>query len=400
MSNRSASNRNESTLSLIIAVGLLAMMGGALIGPVLEAVGTHFSVQKERVGLIFVTYGLTALLSLPFLGFLTDRIGRKKVLIPSLLLYGTAGVSCIFAPSFNSLLFARALQGIGIAGMAPITITLIGDFYGGLEKIRAMGTFSGLLAVGGVVAPLLGGGLADISWQLPFAIYFISIPLAIVVWIWLPAPQISRISLKEYLDPIKASLTNVRTLAILFSNFLAFFLLYTIVTYIPLFLFENYGISRTLAGIFLAMQGVTVALVSIKADRIVEKIPQAGAICIGFLITGLSLFFMPLSLPLGLIAVPLGVFGAGRGLIQPQINSIVTEVAPTGRLGGIVSIYNMMKYGGQMSAPLLLGFVLAYGGYNAVFEVAGIISLIAFGVALVGCGSERRRRTITEVKSR
>lgn len=276
--------------------------------------------------------------------------------------------------------------------MAPVTITLIGDFYRGLEKTKAMGALSSALAIGGVAAPLIGGSLADINWKLPFLIYSLSIPLAVVVWAWLPSPEKGiTTSLREYLRPIKSSLSNVRTLAILFSNFLTFFLLYTIVTYVPLLLSREYGASGTIAGALLAAQGAAVALVAMQSDSIVKSITQTGAICLGFLIAGISLFFVPSGLPLALVILPLGIFGAGRGFIQPQINTVVTDVAPEGRLGGLVAIYNFMKYAGQMSAPLILGWLLAIADFSAVFQISGILSLIAFALILKECISEERK---------
>lgn len=383
--------QKDSKLRLIIGVGLLVVIGGALIGPVLPSIVKAFKISESDVGLVLGVFGLSALFSLPLIGFLIDRVGRKKVLVPTLILNGIAGFACIFAPNFGFLLLARALQGIGVAGMAPVTITLIGDFYGGLGKVKAMGAFSGVLAIGGVGAPLIGGILADISWKLPFSIYLISVPFAFIIWKWLPEPKKSHsISPKEYFEPIKESLKRVETIGILFANFMSFFLLYTIVTYVPLLLSQNYGTSGTVVGIFLSVQGVAVALTALKADVVVKTIPRVGAICLGFLITGVALLFIPTGIPLLLIALPIGVFGVGRGLIQPQINSTITDVAPRGRLGGLTSAYNIMKYAGQMSAPFALGLLLTFGGYALVFQVAGILSLIGFGLVLKSCATEKR----------
>ncbi|MFB6216207.1 MAG: MFS transporter, partial [Candidatus Aenigmatarchaeota archaeon] len=82
--------------------------------------------------------------SFPFMGFLTDRYGRKKVLIPALFINGIAGSICAIAPNFSVLLAARVVQGIGIAGMAPMALILIGDHYGGSERASAMGSLSSI----------------------------------------------------------------------------------------------------------------------------------------------------------------------------------------------------------------------------------------------------------------
>lgn len=383
-----------SVLTLIIAVGLLIVFGGALIGPVLSTLLKTFPVTESDVGQVLGVYTLAAALALPVLGYLTDKIGRKKVLVPSLLINGLAGLACAFAPNFQFLLTARAIQGIGMAGMAPVSLVLIADFFSGLEKVEAMGKYSSMLAVAGVVAPFLGGVLAEISWKLPFLLYSFSIPLAIIIWIWLPSPKREETApLKKYLKPFKKALKDPSTLGILFSNFLMFFLLYTIVTFIPILLSQNYGVSETVIGSFLAIQGLAVAIVSAKADTIAKVIPKMGAICVGFLVAGIPLFLLPVELPLLLLGVPIALFGIGRGLVQPQINTLVTDKAPEGRTGGLVSIFNIMKYSGQTAAPLALGVVLTLGGFKAVFWTAGTMAIVAFALALTNCAGGKREDT-------
>lgn len=363
-------------LSLTLAVGLLGMMGGALIAPALPALMGPFRVDEGSVGLVLGFYALTTAMALPFMGFFIDRFGRKQVVIPSLLLNGIAGPLCAIALNFPTLLLLRALQGIGIAGMAPVALTLIGDFYGGLERTKAMGMFSSTLAVGGILAPIIGGTLASLSWKFPFLVYFVSIPLAFAIWIWLPSLKKGRSrSLGEYLKPFKDALKNVRVSGVLLSNFLAFLLLYTIVTFLPILLVQRYGISEALVGILLSIQGIAVALIALQSDKIVNLISKPGIVCIGFLVSGVCLLALSLELPMILVVLPLAIFGLGRGLIQPQINTLVTEVAPEDRLGGLVSIYNIMKYIGQMSAPVILGSVIAFTNIQAAFLISGILGI-------------------------
>ncbi|MBS3815832.1 MAG: MFS transporter, partial [Hadesarchaea archaeon] len=109
----------------------------------------------------------------------------------------------------------------------------------------------------------------------------------------------------------------------------------------------------------------------------------AGLICIGFLITGISLLILPMGLNLVLIGSFLGIFGIGRGLIQPQINALVTEAAPQNLLGGLVSIYNIMKYAGQMAAPITLGWVITFASIEFAFWVSGTLGISAFVIAFL-----------------
>jgi len=219
---------------MILAVALLGMMGGSLMGPVLPALSDHFGVGGGRVGLVITFYAAATALSFPLMGYLTDRYGRKVVLIPALIINGVAGILGALAPSFSFLLFARIIQGIGIAGMAPMALILIGDLYGGKKRAAVMGRLSSTRSGGGMIAPLLGGALASLHWSFPFLVYALTLPLAGILWIWFPFPnKKADISIGEYLKPLKEAGKGTDVQAVLLLNFLSFFLVYAVVTFIP-----------------------------------------------------------------------------------------------------------------------------------------------------------------------
>lgn len=373
---KTAKPEKRSTLPLILAVALLGMMGGSLVGPVLPAISDHFGVGGGSVGLVITVYAAATAISFPLMGFLTDRYGRKVVLIPALLLNGAAGIFAALAPSFPLLLVARMIQGVGIAGMAPMALILIGDLYSGKEKADAMGKLSSIRSSGGMVAPLLGGGLASLSWSFPFFVYTLSIPLAGILWFWFPFPDKRElISLGRYMKPLMEAGKERGVQAVLIFNFLSFFLLYTVVTFIPQHLASQFGVSEGLTGVFLAVQAVATITLAMQSGKFVELVRKKYLIGSGFLISGLGFLLLPARGALLWIALSLFMFGMGRGLFQPQINTLVTKVAPKGRLGGVSSVNNIAKYVGQMSAPIALGLIQTYFDFTMVFFVSGAIGI-------------------------
>lgn len=374
----------RSTLPLILAVGLLGMMGGALMGPVLPALSKQFGVDGGTVGLAITFYAAGSAISFPFMGFLTDRYGRKHVLIPSLLINGVAGILCIMAPSFQFLLIARAFQGVGIAGMAPMALILIGDLYSGTKRAGAMGSLSSTRAAGGVIAPLLGGTLASLNWNFPFVVYTISIPLAVILWFWFPFPDKGGSeSVREYLKPMGRVVKNPRVQAVLLLNFLSFFLVYTVVTFIPQRLANEFGVSEAFTGVFLSVQAFATISLAMQSGKLVKIIQKKYLIAVGFLVSGTGFVILPIRGVLLWIAFSLMMFGLGRGLSQPQINTLVTEVAPEGRLGGVASVNNIARYAGQMASPFLLGIIRAQASFQMVFLTSGMIGVGTGLIALI-----------------
>lgn len=317
------------------------------------------------------------------MGFLTDRYGRRFVLIPALLLNGVAGILAGLAPGFPLLLGARALQGVGIAGMAPMALILVGDLYSGSEKSVVMGRLSSTRSGGGTFAPIIGGALASLNWCLPFLLYSLSIPLAAVMLFRFPWPNKSdRISLRDYMEPLKRAGKERGVQSVLLLNFFSFFLLYTVVTFIPQHLASEFGVSEALTGLFLAVQAVATIALAMQSGKLVEITQEKYLIGLGFLFSGIGFLLLPTGGVLLWIAFSLLVYGFGRGLYQPQINTLVTEVAPKGRLGGVSSANNIAKYSGQMAAPVILGVVKTFYGFTTVFFVSGVVGLVTGMITL------------------
>lgn len=114
-------------LLLVFGITLMVVMGVSSIMPILPDLARTFDMPMSSVGMVFMAFTLPGVVLTPLGGILADRIGRKKVLIPSLLLFAAGGVACAFAPSLPVLLACRFVQGIGAAPLGVLYTTIIGD---------------------------------------------------------------------------------------------------------------------------------------------------------------------------------------------------------------------------------------------------------------------------------
>jgi MFS family permease len=272
----------------------------------------------------------------------------------------------------------RFIQGIGIAGMLPIAMTMIGELYAGLERVNAMGKMSMTTGIGAVSAPLIGGFLATYGWNVPFLFYGLSIPLAIIVLFALPETNPPENRNKGGKSVITA-LASFRVLYTIMLSFAIFFLLYTMVIYVPFILKDNFGFTAAEAGLALGLEGMAMATIASRARSFSARYGKAKLLMAGFAITGIALGGLILADSLWQVLGLIFIFGAGFGMVQPQLNTLATQVAPPGMMGGIVSVFNIMKYAGQTAAPLILAVVLLYNGMQMVFATS---CAFAFFVAL------------------
>lgn len=362
-------------LPLICLVAFFAMSAGALLAPVLPFMIEPLGTTREAVGLILGMYTFSTALFMIVVSFVTDRVGRKKILVPCLLINGIAGVACYFSTDMTMLLALRFIQGIGIAGMLPIAMTMIGELYTGLDRVNAMGKMSMTTGIGAVSAPLIGGILASYSWNVPFLFYGLSIPLAVIIAFVLPEtnPHENR---NKGNNSIIRSLADLRILYTIILGFSIFFLLYTMVIYVPFILKDDYGFTSSQAGLALGLEGITMASISFRARSLSARFGKQKLLMAGFSMTGISLGSLIFASSLYQVLALLLVFGAGFGMVQPQLNTLATQVAPPGMMGSIVSVFNIMKYAGQTAAPLLLAVILLYNNLQMVFATSCIFAFM------------------------
>lgn len=170
-------NRKLIEITLLLS-SMFTMMAGAIIAPALPQIERIFQDTDNIALLTRLILSMPAIFTAifaPIFGFLADKLGRRNLLLLSLLLYAIGGFSGFLLNDIYLILVGRALLGIAVAGIMTISSTLIGDYFTGSERNKFIGLQGAFMGFGGVVFVSIAGILADISWNLPFLIYLLSI---------------------------------------------------------------------------------------------------------------------------------------------------------------------------------------------------------------------------------
>ncbi|ABE53083.1 MFS transporter [Methanococcoides burtonii] len=364
-------------LSFLAATAFFAMAGGAILAPVLPQMVGPLGRMPHEVAQLMTVYTIsTAIFSL-VIGHFVDRVNRKTILVPCLVLNGLMGLLSFFATDLETLLVLRFVQGVGIAGMMSLVMLVIGDVYEGLDRVHSMGRISMAIAIGSVTAPLIGGGLATVGWNYPFLFYVLSLPFSLLMWMLLPETKNnSHHETARGLGEALRALKDIRIAYTVFLSFAIFFLLFSIIVYIPFMLKDIFGFAAKEAGLVLSIQGIAIILVASTIKRIASKFSLPVLIGSGLFLMATSIFLISFSVQLPVLFLLLLVFGAGFGLTQTSTDTQIIQIAPLRSKGGVLSIYNTMKYLGQSAAPITLGIILLYFGLQAVFILSGIFGLL------------------------
>jgi len=380
-------------LYLLLATAAVAPLDVNAIGPALPAIADAFGVSSARSGLVITAFAVPGALLAPVVGMYADRLGRRRVIVTCLLLYGLAGVTVTLATGLWQVLVLRAVQGsVGGSILASLSLALVGDYYDGPQRNAVMGVVSAGISFSAAAAPVLGGALATLSWDAPFYLYGSSVVVAALAYRYLDGSSTGSESgagapgdhagAYAYLRAAAGSLPARDAVAVYGANFLGFALFYGgVLTAVP-FLLEGYGFDTGQTGTLITSAMMVSAVVAVFNGRFARHVSNLGLIAAGVVAYALGLVGVWAAGSAVGTLVALGVFGAGHGLVLPSVASALSALAGPEFRGGVMSLRTSVIFGAQAVAPPLFTLpVTELGvGYDLPLAVAGV------GAALAAAG--------------
>lgn len=308
---------DSPTVRIVFVSTLLAPLGVPLVSPTLPVVRDTFGVSEVTASLLISAYFVAGIVLSPFIGALADRLGRRLVLAASLVVFGLAGGVIVVAPSFTTVLLVRIVQGTASAGIFVATVTIIGDTFEDAQRNAVLGINTAVLSVGAAIFPVVGGVLVAISWDAPYLLYLLAVPLGVLAWRVLEAPDggaaDGTISLDTgYARGVLAAVGTGSVLAMFLATFAAELLLFgAILTAVPFLLVGSYGLTpAVVGGVLLLSEGVSV-VVSAANGRFARRATNATLVAVGFvcLAAGLAVAWLATSV----LAIAAATGSSARG---------------------------------------------------------------------------------------
>jgi len=389
---KDASVLEETDYQLLLLATMFPILGTALVSPVLDSVIEPFGTSPARIGLMISFTTAPAIVLIPVAGVLADRYGRKLVLVGSLLAFGIGGASIVATTDFRVILGLRAIQGVGFAGLVPTITTSIGDMYDGAREATGQGLRMATNGLSGALFPLLAGALVAVAWQLPFLLYGLAIPVAVVVLLRFEEPTTSTGQRADegggdgpYLRSLLRVIRQRRALAILVARSLPVVVWIAMFTYNSLIVVRLIGGTAFEAGLLAAVGNFLFAIAGSQAGRLTARVGSrfypllVGNVALG---GGLAAVFYAPTVPVAILGI--AVAGTGFGLTLTLYRSMITNLAPQSLRGGVVSAGASLARIAATATPIAMGVVLGAleptMGFEAALRIAGL------GAAVVGGG--------------
>ncbi len=401
-----SSNKRTLDLAALASVPFIMVLGNSMLIPILPQIQQQLNITQIEVSLIITLFSISAALAIPFSGFLSDRYGRKKIIIPSLILFALGGIIAGGAgwflenqTAYWTMLGGRTVQGIGAAGTAPITMALVGDIFKGGAQSKALGLIEATNGLGKVASPILGTLIAFIVWFAPFFAFSILCVVVILALFFLVKESPIKTEppkFKKYIHSIAHIFkTEGRWLvSAFFVGTIGLFVLFGILFYLSDILETRYDIFGLTKGYILAIPLLTMATTSYITGRLIKKnFPLMKAlIVIGLLVMAGGLIPLMFIDQLTLLVTLLAINGMGTGLALPCINSFVTGAVGKAKRGLITSLYGSVRFGGVALGPPVFGWLMTYErwvlfGSNASLVLVAVLWTL-WAIRVKGKGGE------------
>ncbi|WP_347487991.1 MFS transporter [Desulfoscipio sp. XC116] len=373
----------NAVLAAIAGVPFIMVLGNSMLIPVLPQLQEALHLSQLKVSMIITAFSVPGLL-IPLAGFLSDRIGRKKVIIPGLILYGLGGIIAGLAAvllterAYTWIISGRIVQGIGAAGTSPIAMALTGDLFAGLRRSKALGVVEAANGFGKVLSPVLGAAIGLIAWYATFLFFpAIIIPIVLGIWFLVKEPQSNRAtqSVAQYGKSIKEVFQKKSALlvTIFLSGMVALLILFGMLFFLSDYLEETIGLTGIIKGAALAIPVLFMSVTSYVTGLLIKKKVQLmkWLVVTGLGLVAASLATLNLYQNIYFFFAGISVTGLGTGLLLPCLNTIITSTTAAEERGLITSVYGSVRFLGVAAGPPLFGYLM--GISNAYMYWGGAI---------------------------
>lgn len=366
------------------ASAIVALTGVQLIAPSLPTMRDTLELSEAQLGLVMSVYLLPAALAAIPLGVLADRLGRRRVLGYAMVGFGVAGGLLQLSSDFTVFLVVRFIQGVMFAGLLPLTMTVLGDAFSGVNLVRAQGRRSVAMSLGDGVLPVVGGALVGFGWFVPWLGQLVAIPLGVAILFRLvdvpttSSERKSRVGLRSVVSLFR----SVPILALQYAGFLRMFVKFSLLTFLPVLLVDMREASPAFAGLVLGAAALTGTIIAASVGRLSERGRPTTFVSAGVTLMAIAISTFALAPWRPVLLVGSIAYGAGDGLLGVFTNSFVTSATGAEQRASFVAVTGAIRNFAKFTAPAAFGAVILALPISTAFLAIAAITLASVAAAM------------------
>jgi MFS family permease len=342
--------------------------------PQMAAVFSGLDNAEFKVKLVLTIPALLIAVFSPITGHFIERYGRLRILWLSLVIYAISGTGGYFLDNLYHILISRAVLGMSVGMSMTIVITLIADYFDGMERQKFVGIQIAFMSMGGILFISLGGILADLGWRYPFLIYLSSLlvlPLSIL-FLYEPA-----VMAKTHLVQENAKSPSI--IWILFLNTMCMWIIFFMIPVQIPFHLKAIGIEKnSMIGAAIAISTAFSAVSSFSYSRIKSRLSFLSIFSVGYLFMAAGFVCISFSDTYLMVIVAMMLAGLGMGMMIPNTNMWVMKIAPPQIRGKEIGKLTTFWFFGQFLSPIVILPVLHIFSLSSTFMLASGFLILMF----------------------
>jgi len=389
MSSEKPAKPGKMALLLIFLTVFIDLVGFGIIIPVLPTYAVKFGADATMVGILLASYSLMQFFFTPFWGRLSDKVGRRPILLTSLLASAIGYLIWGFSASLPMLFLSRLVAGFGNANLA-VAQAYISDVTTEENRAKGMGLIGAAFGLGFVLGPAIGGlaspfGLNTIGY-LAAACSIIDL---VLTFFMLPEPEKRSQAAHERfsVEPnfYLKTLNNNKLKASLLIFFISTFAFANMEATLVLLTAKQFQFTaQQNAWMFFYIGMIMVLVQGGLIGRLSKRFGEKKLIVAGSLLVAAGLILTPATSQISVLYVALFLLALGSGINTPSNQSMLSKLSDKGQVGGIMGVGQSLATLGRIFGPIAGGFAFEHMGLAAPYAIgaAAMLVVAALGFTL------------------
>ncbi|WP_404470496.1 MFS transporter [Sutcliffiella horikoshii] len=355
------------------SIPLIMTLGNSMLIPVLPMLEKELDISSFQSSMIITSYSVASIFLIPIAGYLSDRFGRKMIILPSLTLALIGGLISGFASwkiedPYTWIIIGRIIQGVGAAGATPIILPLVGDLYQDDDEKTSscLGIIETSNTFGKVLSPILGSLLAAVLWYLPFfsiSVFSLISILMVLFFIKVPKQKDKPLALNIFIQNTKKIFQKEGKW--LYTTFVigiyAMLILFGLLFYLSDILEKTHYLHGVKKGLYLAVPLFTLCVSSYITGKVIkgniELMRKILLISLG--VIALTIVFVEYQNEKIFLLLTISSFiGISIGAMLPTLDALITENVEKEEKGTISSLYSSSRFIGVAAGPPIMSVVM------------------------------------------
>jgi MFS transporter, DHA1 family, tetracycline resistance protein len=375
-----------SPLVIIFLTVFIDLLGFGIIIPLLPFYAEAYGANAFTVGLLGTSYSLMQFVFSPAWGRLSDRIGRRPIILVGLAGSCASYMALALADSLALIFVARIVGGIAGANI-PTAQAYIADVTTPENRARGMGLVGAAFGLGFIFGPAIGGILSTFGPSTPmWAASALCGANLMAAYFLLPESRTvdaARPSLSR-MDALRRAFADRRLLLLLSLYFLVTAAFSGFEATFALFSERRFGFTVSTIGYLFAFIGFTLAMVQgVFVGRVVKRVGEARLIPVAIATIGLGIGLVPFAWSVPMLLVAVGTLAIGMGFNGPSMGAMVSKLTHADDQGGILGLASSLASLGRVVGPAWGGYLFDQFGIAMPYLSASAIMMVAVGVSIV-----------------